>query len=312
MKIVFLDKKTLGDDLDFSIFDKFGEIIFHEITKPHETLKRVKDADIVVTNKVIIDKNIMDNSNIKLICVAATGMNNIDLEYAKQKNIEVKNVAGYSTQSVAQLTFALALSLINNIDYFNNYTKSKDGWQKSDIFTHFTPPFFDIYGKTWGIIGLGEIGKAVAKIASAFGTNIIYYSTSGKNQNDIYKRVELEELLQISDIVSIHAPLNQNTKNLINSTNLPLLKDNVILLNLGRGGIINEEDLAKYIDMSNIKVGLDVLSKEPIEPNHPLLNIKRKNALLLTPHLAWASYESRKRLLQGIYKNIQNYISEIR
>ncbi len=308
MKLVFLDAKTLGDDISLDRFKEFGEVEVYPSTSPSQTLQRVKDADVVITNKVVIDRAIMKKSNLKLICVAATGMNNIDLESAKELEIEVKNVAGYSTTSVVQLTFALALSLINNISYFDNYSKSKDGWQRSDVFTHFTPTFFDISGKTWGIIGLGTIGSEVAKVASAFGANIIYYSTSGKNQNNNYKRVEFKELLKTSDIISIHAPLNSDTKNLINSTNLPLLKDNVILLNLGRGGIINEKELANFMDKSNILVGLDVVESEPIKSDNPLLNIKNKNNLLLTPHLAWASVESRKRLVEGIYQNIKDFL----
>jgi len=307
MKIVFLDAKTLGGDIDLNIFKEFGEVEFFEVTKPKETLQRVKDADIVVTNKVVIDADIMSQTDIKLICVAATGMNNIDLEFAKGKGIKVKNVAGYSTSSVVQLTFALALSLINNINYYDSYTKG-DGWINSDIFTHFTPTFFDLKGKRWGIIGLGEIGKGVAKIAKAFGCDTIYYSTRGKNNSNEYKRVELDELLKSSDIISIHAPLNQRTKDLINSTNLPLLKDRVILLNLGRGGIINEKDLSEYIDKSNIKVALDVLEKEPMSKDNPLRDIQNKHNLLITPRLAWASVESRKRLVDGIYQNIKDFL----
>jgi len=309
MKVVFLDKKTLGDDMDFSMFDEFGDVVYHDATSSKETLQRVKDADIVVTNKVVIDKNILDNSDIKLICVAATGMNNIDLDYAKQKGVVVKNVAGYSTSSVVQLTFAMALYHINNINHFDSYTKSDEGWVKSDVFTNFTPTFFDIAGKRWGIIGLGEIGKGVAKVAQAFGLEVCYYSTSGKNSSSEYKRVELKELLKTSDIISIHAPLNKDTKDLINSTNLPLLKDKVILLNLGRGGIINEKDLADFIDSSSIKVALDVLEKEPIADNSPFYALRNKQNLLMTPHLAWASIESRTRLLKGIYKNIKEYLS---
>jgi glycerate dehydrogenase len=235
-------------------------------------------------------------------------MNNIDLEYAKQKGISVKNVAGYSTNSVVQLTFAMALYLINNIRYYDDYTKSDDGWVKSDVFTHFTPTFFDLAGKRWGIIGLGEIGKGVAKVAKAFGCEVCYYSTSGKNSVDEYEKVELNELLKEADIISIHAPLNENTKDLLNSTNLPLLKDSVILLNLGRGGIINEKDLSVFMDEKHIKVALDVLEKEPISYDSPLRSIKNKQNLLITPHLAWASVESRKRLIKGIYQNIKDFL----
>ena len=305
-KIVILDKKTLGDDIDLSCFNSFGEVVMYDSTDFSQTLQRVKDADIVITNKVIIDKDIMDGSDIKLICVAATGMNNIDLEYAKTKNITVKNVAGYSTPSVVQTTFSLALYLIGKLKYYDDFTKG-DGWVNSPIFTNLQQPYFDIEGKIWGIIGLGDIGKRVAKVADAFGADVCYYSTSGKNRDESYKRVELEELLKTSDIISIHAPLNNQTNNLINSNNLNLLKENALLLNLGRGGIINEKDLAEYMDKSNILVGLDVLEYEPMKSDNPLRKIKSKDRLFITPHIAWASVESREKLVKGICKNIENY-----
>jgi glycerate dehydrogenase len=305
-KIVILDKKTLGDDIDLSCFNSFGEVVMYDSTDFSQTLQRVKDADIVITNKVIIDKDIMDGSDIKLICVAATGMNNIDLEYAKTKNITVKNVAGYSTPSVVQTTFSLALYLIGKLKYYDDFTKG-DGWVNSPIFTNLQQPYFDIEGKIWGIIGLGDIGKRVAKVADAFGADVCYYSTSGKNRDESYKRVELEELLKTSDIISIHAPLNNQTNNLINSNNLNLLKENALLLNLGRGGIINEKDLAEYMDKSNILVGLDVLEYEPMRSDNPLRKIKSKDRLFITPHIAWASVESREKLVKGICKNIENY-----
>lgn len=304
MKIVFLDCSTIGDDVDYKRFETLGEVTFYETTTKEQTLQRVKDADVVVTNKVVIDKTIMQKSNIKLICVAATGMNNIDLEYAKEINLKVKNVAGYSTQSVVQLTFALCLSLINNIKVYDEFTKG-DGWVKSPIFTKFNPTFFDISGKKWGIIGLGSIGKGVATVATAFGADISYYSTSGLNSNSEYERVELEQLLKNSDIISIHAPLNSDTKDLLNSTNLPLLKQDAILLNLGRGGIINEKDLSQFIDKQDIKVGLDVLEVEPMKEDNPLRLVKKSENLIMTPHLAWASVESRKKLVDGIYQNIK-------
>ncbi len=306
-KIVILDKKTLGDDIDLSCFDSFGEVIMYDSTEPDETIQRVKDADIVVTNKVVIDKHILDNSDIKLICVAATGMNNIDLEYAKTKDITVKNVAGYSTPSVVQTTFSLALYLIGKLKYYDDFTKG-DGWINSPIFTNLQQPYFDIEGKTWGIIGLGDIGKRVAEVATSFGADVQYYSTSGKNRDDSFKRVDLDELLRTSDIISIHAPFNEETKNLINSNNLNLLKDNALLLNLGRGGIINEEDLASYIDQSNILVGLDVLEYEPMKNDNPLRKVEAKERLFITPHIAWASVESRIKLVKGICKNIENYL----
>lgn len=310
MKIVILDKKTLGDDIDLSGFEQLGEPLMYDSTTKEQTLDRVKGAQIVVTNKVVIDKEIMDSSDIKLICVAATGMNNIDLEYAKSKNIIVKNVAGYSTPSVVQMTFSMALYLIGKLRYLDEYTKSDEGWVKSPVFTHLENPYFDIAGKTWGIIGLGTIGKDVAKVASAFGANVQYYSTSGRNRDENVQRVSLEDLLKTSDIISIHAPLNEQTNNLINSDNLSLLKENAVLLNLGRGGIVNEVDLAAYIDKSSILVGLDVLEHEPIKKDNSLLMAKNTDRLFITPHIAWASVESRVKLVDGICKNIEEYLGE--
>ncbi len=308
MKIVILDKDTLGDEIDIKPIERFGNTVSYPYTKKDQTLLRTKDADIIITNKVVIDKEIMKKSDIKLICVAATGMNNIDLQYAKEKGIVVKNVAGYSTPSVVQTTFAMALYLIGKIGYLDRYTKSETGWVQSPIFTHLKNPFFEIAGKTWGIIGLGTIGKEVAKVANAFGANIVYYSTSGRNRNDKFQRLSLKNLLLNSDIVSIHAPLNEQTKDLINKQNLKYLKQNAILLNLGRGGIINEKDLADFLDKSEIQAGLDVSEHEPIKETSPLRSVKNGERLLLTPHIAWASRESRERLVEGICKNIKDFI----
>lgn len=304
MNIVFLDRKTLGNDITLEQFEKFGNIISFDSTKANETLERVKNADIVVTNKVIIDKNIMKNSNIKLICIAATGMNNIDLEYSKEKNIVVKNVVGYSTSSVAQLTLSYVLQFVQQINFYDNYVKSKE-WQKSEIFTNNDKPFYELDGKVWGIIGLGNIGKKVAQIAQSFGCKVVYYSTSGKNNDTIYPSVTLEELLKISDIISLHCPLNEQTNNLINHKNIKNMKDGAILLNLGRGGLVNEHDIASTInDGQDIYFATDVVTIEPIDKNSPLLTIKDKSRIIITPHIAWASKEARNRLLDGIEKNI--------
>ncbi len=301
MKIVFLDALTLGD-VDFDRFKELGEIEIYKTTSKQNTLERVKDADIVVTNKVVIDKEIMDKSNIKFIQIAATGMNNVDLEYAKKKGIIVKNVAGYSTNSVIQHTFALVLGLLNRVCYFDEYSKKE--YPNSKIFTHIIN-WFEIKDKRWGIIGLGEIGRGVAKLASAFGAEVVYYSTSGKNENKEYKRVELDELLKTSKIITIHAPLNEKTKNLLNKDNLSLIKDNSILVNVGRGGIINEKDLAEILNKKDIFVGLDVFENEPVKKDNPLLKSKK---VLLTPHIAWSSIEAREKLTDGIYENIEKFV----
>ena len=307
MKIVFLDRLTLGNDISLSAFDEFGEVVTYDTTTARQTLKRVKDADIVVTNKVVIDSNIMDNSNIKLICVAATGTNNIDLKHAASKKIEVKNVAGYSTPSVAQLTFSVVLHFMQKLEYYNNYVK-EGNWEKSPIFTNLDKPFHELENKKWGIIGLGDIGKKVANIANAFGCKVSYYSTSGNNFDTDYIRIGLDELLSTSDIISIHCPLNETTLNLLNNENLFMLKDKAILINLARGGIINEQDLANVIDSKELYCGIDVVSKEPIEANSPLRSIKNKQRLLLTPHIGWASVEARKKLIDGVVDNIKEFV----
>jgi len=307
MKLVFLDTKTLGSDINLDGFNKFGQVIKYETTSKEQTLGRIKDADIVITNKVVIDKEIMKNSNIKLICIAATGMNNVDLEYAKESNIEVKNVAGYSTSSVAQVTISLALNFIQHLDYYSNYTKTKQ-WEVSDIFTHIEKPFFELEGKKWGIIGLGSIGQKVAHIAQAFGCEVSYYSTSGKNTNTQYNNVSLEDLLKESDIISIHCALTPSTSNLLNKSNLNLLKENSIVVNVGRGGIIDEEDLVEEFKKKNFYCALDVVEKEPIEKSSVLNEILNDDKFVITPHIAWASIEARNKLIKLIINNIDEFV----
>lgn len=307
MQIVILDRATLGFDIDVNIFSKFGNVTSYDSTKENETAQRVKNADIVLTNKVVIGKNEIDNSNIKLICITATGMNNVDLEYAKEKNIAVKNVAGYSTSSVVQVGFSMILYFVQKLNYYKKYV-DEGNWQKNELFTHIDEPFFELDKKRVGIIGLGEIGRNFAEKAKAFDCEVVYYSTSGKNSNSEYKSISLEELLKTSDIISIHAPLNENTKNLLTYENMKNMKDGAILLNLGRGGIINENDLAKLIDEKEIYCGIDVVSKEPIEESNPLLKVKNKDRLLLTPHIGWASIEARTRLVNMVAKNIEDFI----
>lgn len=304
MKIVILDRATLGFDISVDIFSKFGEVASYDMTKKEETKQRIEEADIVLTNKVFIGRNEMDDSRVKLICITATGMNNVDLEYAKQKNIQVKNVAGYSTSSVVQVAFSMIFQIVTKLNYYKNYV-DEGNWQKSNIFTHIDEPFFELDNKRVGVIGLGEIGRDFAKKASAFNCEVVYYSTSGKNSNSDYMQVSLDELLKTSDIISIHAPLNENTKNLLNYENMKNIKEGAILLNLGRGGIINEADLAKIIDEKEIYCGIDVVSVEPILEENPLLKVKNKDRLLLTPHIGWASVEARNRLVKMVAKNIE-------
>ncbi|GIT99289.1 D-2-hydroxyacid dehydrogenase [Sulfurovum sp. TSL1] len=311
MNIVLLDAKTLGGDLDITALKSFGALTVYQTTSKEETLERIQNADIIITNKVVITADMMEATpSVKLICIAATGMNNVDLEAAGSKGIEVKNVSGYSTKSVVQHTFAMGLYLLEKMAYYD--TVVKDGsWSASGLFTDVSQPFYEISGKKWGIIGFGTIGQEVAKVATAFGAEVSYHSTSGKNLHHAYPHQSLESLLKSCDIISIHAPLNEDTYNLINKNNLPFIKEGAILLNLGRGGIINETDLALELDRRTLYAGLDVLEQEPLILNNRLNEIKHKERLLITPHMAWASIEARKKLLEGIVENIQLFMERI-
>lgn len=310
MKIVCLDADTLGNDVDLdSVFGKFGEFVSYNMTDETQTIQRLQNADIVLTNKVLITKDVIAKTNLKLICVTATGVNNIDLVAAKEANIPVKNVAGYSTNSVVQQTFANILAIRNSTSYYENYGKNSDGWAKSPIFVNLDKPIFELSGKKFCVVGLGTIGLEVAKVAQAFGCEVSYYSTSGNNSNSNFKRVSFDEVLK-SDIISIHAPLNENTKNLFNSKALNQLKDGAMLVNSGRGGIVDEEYMAKLIDEREIYFITDVLEKEPIMANHPLLKVKNKDRLMITPHIAWASVEARIKLIELSAKNIEDFIKD--
>lgn len=310
MHIVLLDAKTLGEDLDLTPLESFGTLTVYPTTSSAQTLERIQIADIVITNKVVITANMMEETpRLKLICIAATGMNNVDLDAAQFKGIKVKNVAGYSTQSVVQHTFAMALYLLEKMAYYD--AAVKDGtWSKSKLFTDVSRPFYEIAGKKWGIIGMGAIGQEVAHIATAFGAEISYYSTSGKNLRHGYPHKSLEFILKDSDIISIHAPLNKNTLDLINENNLSFIKEDAILLNLGRGGIVNETDLAFELDRRRFYAGLDVLETEPISATNRLSGVKHTDRLLITPHIAWTSIEARKKLLKGIVKNIKTFLEK--
>ncbi len=304
MKIVVLDAITFGDT-PLNGFYELGEVEIYQKTAPNETLERIKEADVIVTNKVIISKEHMQAcQNLKLICIAATGMNNVDLKAADELGIAVKNVAGYSTESVVQHTFSMLLYLLEHSHYYDEVVKSGK-YSKSGIFTDVSKPFHEIAGKKWGIIGLGAIGKRVAEVAEAFGAEVSYYSTSGKNSFAKYRQVELHELLKESDFITIHAPLNEKTQNLLDYKELELLKEKAILLNLGRGGIVNEAAIAKIVDQKELYFGLDVFEKEPLSQNSPLLKVKNKQRLHLTPHIAWTSKEARAKLIEGVLTNIK-------
>lgn len=309
MKICVLDGKTMGDDFDYSRFEEFGELTVFDETENSQVKERIKGYDIVIINKVVVDKeSIQANESLKMIALLSTGTNVVDLKAAKERGVAVCNVAGYSTVSVVQHTFALLLELWEKISLYDQFIKSGE-YTKSGMFTSYLKPYNEINGKVWGIIGFGTIGKAVAKAAEAFGARVIFYSISGKADEGAYESVSFKELLEKSDIISIHCALSDKTKNLISENEFKLMKKNSVIINVGRGTIINEKDLAKAID--NDEIGgacLDVFENEPIKDNNPLLNIKNRDKIVLTPHIAWASIEARGRLIDEVYKNIRAFL----
>lgn len=311
-KIVFLDGLSLGEhDLKEKLLQKIPNADYTEYptTSKEQTLERAKGATIVLSNKVVLDKEALGilKDTLKLICITATGMNNVDLDAAKEYGIAVKNVAGYSTKSVAQHTLMMALALSAKLPLYDSFCKSGE-YARNPLFTNLSTPLRLISGKKWGIIGLGSIGQEVAKLATAFGAEVCYHSTSGKNLNAPYPHKDLKTLLQECFVISIHAPLNENTKNLLNQSNLPFIKNGAILINVGRGGIVNEEDLAKELKKREIYVGFDVFTQEPIPQNHPFLDKGIANQLLLTPHNAWGYEESKEILIQGVIDNIVKFL----
>lgn len=309
MKIVLLEGNSLGQDIDLSVFQRLGELTVYPQSTPEDVPEKVKDADIIIVNKIPMnEQTLKDAPNVKMIAITATGYNIIDKAYTDSRGIAVANVGGYSTDSVAQHTFALALYLVDQMDYYDKYVKSGE-YIKSDIFCHMDKKIFELAGKTWGIIGLGAIGKRVAQIAEVFGCRVIYYSTSGKNSSGAYERVELEELLKQSDIISVHAPLNDRTENLMNMDAFRRMKKSAILVNVARGPIVNERDLVTALKEGEIAgAGLDVLSAEPMKADNPLMEMQDSGKLVVTPHIAWATGEARQRLTDEVYLNIEAFL----
>lgn len=312
MKIVFLDKKTIGEVRNLSLLHKSGELELYDHTEYDQIIERAAGKDVIITNKVPVDRKVMDSlPDLKLICIAATGMDHVDVDYARARGIEVRNVAGYSTESVAQVTFAMLLYLLNKLHYYDTYVKS-GAYERSDIFTHIGESFWQLAGKRFGIIGLGNIGRRVARIAEGFGAEVVFYSTTGRNNNINYKRFDLDTLLSTSDVVSVHAPLNENTRNLITFEKMKLMRPCAILLNTGRGGIVNEADLARALNENVIaSAGVDVLTEEPISRDNPLNDVIDKDKILITPHIGWTAIEARDLLIERISGNIERFKKEM-
>lgn len=310
MKIVFLDAKSIGEDIDLSGYDQLGEVVRYPYSTPEEARERTRDADVIILNKTEInEQSIGEADKLKLVCVTATGTNNLDKAYLAERGIEWRNVAGYSTESVAQHTFALLFYLMEKLRYYDDYVKNEN-YVNDSMFTHFDHRFNELSGKTWGIIGLGNIGRRVADIAKCFGCKVIYFSTSGKNNQKGYNRVSFDKLLEQSDIVSVHAPLTDDTLGLMNREAFARMKPSAVFLNLGRGPIVDEAALTEALNTGMIAAaGLDVLSQEPMSEDNPLRSIKDSERLIITPHIAWASIEARTRLMEIILEQIKEFLN---
>ena len=309
MKLVVLERNSVGTDIDMGCLEKFGEVVCYPNTVADNAAERVQDADIVIANKAPMNESTLKNApNVKLICLFATGFDNVDLAYCKSRGIKVANVVNYCTAAVAQHTLLLAMALSEKLTFYDDYVKSGT-YGAQDRFSNFDKPFNELEGKTWGIVGMGGIGHKVAGLATAFGCKVIFYSASGKSTCTEYERVELDRLLRESDILSLHCPLSDRTRGLINKEALSQMKPSAILVNVARGPVVDTQALYEALMEGTIAAaGLDVLEKEPISKDNPLNEIKDSTKLIITPHMSWASTESRERLVAEVAKNIEAFL----
>lgn len=310
MKIVVLERNSAGTDIDVSCYEQFGEVTYYPNTVAENTAERIKDADIIIANKAPLNETTMkDAPNVKLICLFATGYDNVDIAYCKSRGIKVANVVNYCTPAVAQHTLLLALMLTEKIAFYDQYVKSGT-YSAQDRFSNFDRAFYDLNGKTWGIVGMGNIGRRVAGLAQAFGCRVIFYSASGKSTCTDYERVELNALLAQSDILSLHCPLSDRTRGLLNKDAFDKMKETAILINVARGPVVDTQALYDALISNRIAAaGLDVLEKEPMAKDNPLAQIKDSTKLIITPHMSWASVESRTKLVQEVYRNIEAFLN---
>lgn len=309
MNIVLLERNSAGTDVPVDCFNELGEVtIYPNTVTVEEVAERAKDADVIVCNKAPMREESLKNApNVKLICELATGYDNCDLEYCKSRGIQVRNVVDYSTDMVAQHTFTLALSLSQKLPYYDNYVKS-GAYAAQDRFSNFDIPFYELAGKTWGIVGMGNIGRRVAKIATAFGCKVIFHSITGKSTCMEYPQVDRDTLLSESDFLSLHCPLSELSRNFIDKAALKKMKKTAILINVARGPVVNNTDLYEALMAEEIQAaGLDVVEREPITSDNPLSGFMDSNRLIITPHLAWASVEARTRCVRGVYENIRTF-----
>ncbi|WP_026517610.1 D-2-hydroxyacid dehydrogenase [Butyrivibrio sp. MC2021] len=311
MKIVVADTDSIGSDMDYSIYDELGEVVYYEDKVTEENAKeRLKGARILMINKSqITDKLLDDAPDLELICEFATGFDNANIPACDRHGVKVANVVNYSTASVAQHTFAMLFYLMENLRHYDEFVKRGD-YAAQSHFCCLDIPFEELDGKTYGIVGMGNIGRKVAQIATAYGAKVIFYASSGSSDCTDYEQVSFDELLRRSDVISLHCPLSDRTRNLFNKDAFDKMKKNAILINVARGAVVSEQDLFDALDQGKIKAaGLDVLSPEPMAKDSPLLKIQDSGKLIVTPHLAWASTEARTRCLMEVKKNAQAWMN---
>ena len=310
MKIVILERNSVGTDVEVSCFEKFGEVICYDNTVERQVAERIGDADIIIGNKAPLNESTLKAAaNVKLICLFSTGYDCVDIDYCRGRNIKVANVVDYCTDAVSQHTFAMLFYLLEHLRHYDDYVKNGT-YGAQDRFSNFDLPFVELKDKIWGIVGMGHIGRKVAGIAQAFGCHVIFYSASGKSSCTEYERVDLDTLLRTSDFLSLHCPLSERTRGLIDKNALQKMKQTAILLNVARGPVINNADLYWALQNEEIKAaGLDVLEKEPIGSDNLLGRIQDSNRLLITPHMAWAATEARIRIVEEVFQNIEAYLN---
>lgn len=310
MKIVILERNSVGLDTSVDEISEFGDVTSYPNTTADDVKEKIKDAEIIIANKAPLNEDTLkDALHVKLICEFATGYDNVDLAYCKSRGIKVANVVNYSTDAVAQHTFALCFYVLEKLRHYDEYVKS-GAYAAQDRFSNFDLPFTELSGKTWGIVGMGNIGRKVAGIAQAFGCRVIFYSASGKSTCTEYERVDFDTLLKESDFLSLHCPLSDRTRNLINLEALKKMKRSAILVNVARGPVVNDGDLYTALMEEYIAgAGLDVTGTEPMKDTNPLSKIKDSSRLIITPHLAWASTEARRRCVSETCKNIEAFLN---
>ncbi len=307
MRISVLDVDTLGDDLNLKVLDNLGEVTVYPLTLQEEVIERIADAEVLILNKVKLNsENLPYAKNLKLICITATGFDNVDIDYCRENNIAVCNVKGYSTDSVVQLTLSMAFSLSTNLFQYNNYVKSGK-YSKSGIFNCLKPVFYEMSQMTWGVVGLGNIGGKVANIAREIGCRVIAYK---RTPVDEFCCVDIDTLCRESDIITLHTPLNDETRELINADRLKLMKKNAILINVARGAVVDEEAVTKAIEEGQIAgLGVDVYSTEPMQMDSPYQRILDYDNTIFTPHMAWGAQEARQRCIDEIVLNINDFVN---